>query len=139
MSKLETLEWWPDLVLLKDKLSLGQLAEKFEATPSAIAAALRRSGALRAPITPTTEDDLPPEPGDEPPAPVAPRSTRRVAASIPRATKREQAWQVVLRADGEDRVRIVVAPSVVDAADLVIQKVGAGQVVGLSFLGDILQ
>jgi hypothetical protein len=67
---LETHDWWPELVAMKDTLSLRELAEKFDVTPGAISAALKRSGMNRKPAPPgpralrkrdDEDDDLPPE------------------------------------------------------------------------------
>jgi len=78
MRRLETHEWWADLVALKDDLSLRELAERFGVTAGAISAALKREGIGRTPAPPgprahrkkhskpATEEDLPPEPGEVP-------------------------------------------------------------------------
>ena len=47
MKKLETRSWWPDLVALKDDMSLRELSEKFGAAPAAISNALKRNGLSR--------------------------------------------------------------------------------------------
>jgi hypothetical protein len=49
MRRLETLDFWPELIELKDSLSLRQLAAKFSVTPGAVSAALKRSGISRTP------------------------------------------------------------------------------------------
>ena len=73
MRRIETNDWWSDLVKLKDELSLRELAEKFEVTPGAISAAFKRTGISRRPAPPGPRarrkstpdlDDLPPEPGE---------------------------------------------------------------------------
>lgn len=74
MRKIETYDWWPELLALKDELSLRELAERFDVTPGAISAAFKRTGTTRKPAPPgpralrkrRDEDggDLPPEPGD---------------------------------------------------------------------------
>lgn len=72
MRRIETNDWWQDLVELKDELSLRELAEKFKVTPGAIAAAFKREGISRrhAPPGPRArrkqrgQDELPPEPGE---------------------------------------------------------------------------
>lgn len=72
MKKLETYEWWPELVSLKDELSLRELGERFDVTPGAIMNALRRNGIERKPAPPgprahrkrSKSANLPPEPGD---------------------------------------------------------------------------
>ena len=72
MRRLETLDFWPDLLALKDELSLRELSERFGVTPGAISAALKRTGTTRNPAPPGPRaarksrdrgDDLPPEPG----------------------------------------------------------------------------
>lgn len=52
MRRLESLDWWPDLLSAKDELSLRELARKFDVTPGAIAAAIRRTGVSRRPSPP---------------------------------------------------------------------------------------
>ncbi len=70
MRRLETHDWWPELVDMKDALSLRELAERFGVTPGAISAAFKRSGITRrsAPPGPRAlrkrrSDELPPEAG----------------------------------------------------------------------------
>jgi hypothetical protein len=68
MRRIETFDWWPELVELKDELSLRELADKFNVTPGAISAALRRTGITRKPAPPgprARRTQLPPEPGGE--------------------------------------------------------------------------
>ncbi len=72
MRKIETFEWWPELIKVKDEYSLRELADKFKVTPGAITAAFKRTGTHRrsAPPGPRSrrrprgEDTLPPEPGE---------------------------------------------------------------------------
>ncbi|TNE88254.1 MAG: hypothetical protein EP330_15125 [Deltaproteobacteria bacterium] len=52
MRRLETHDWWPELLALKDERSLRELAEQFGVTPGAITAALRRQGISRAAAPP---------------------------------------------------------------------------------------
>lgn len=87
MRRLETLDFWPELVELKDELSLRELSERFGVTPGAISAALKRTGTTRQPAPPgpraarkrkRTPEALPPEPGElhedlDPDAPPSPR------------------------------------------------------------------
>jgi|GEM_PF-1485953 len=49
MRRIETNDWWPDLVTLKDELSLRQLAERFGTTATAVSAAFKRNGIVRTP------------------------------------------------------------------------------------------
>jgi hypothetical protein len=49
MKKLETRPWWPELVALKDDMSLRELSDKFGAAPAAISNALKRNGLARKP------------------------------------------------------------------------------------------
>ncbi len=74
MRRIETNDWWAELVKLKDELSLRELAEKFEITPGAISAAFKRTGISRRPAPPGPRsrrkskpevDELPPEPGEQ--------------------------------------------------------------------------
>jgi len=77
MRRIETNDWWPELVGLKDELSLRELAEKFKVTPGAISAAFKREGITRRPAPPgprarrkpRASDELPPEPGEASAAP----------------------------------------------------------------------
>lgn len=73
MRRIETYDWWPELVRRKDELSLRELAERFDVTPGAISAAFRRTGLSRkaAPPGPRIrrkasggDEALPPEPGE---------------------------------------------------------------------------
>jgi len=74
MRRIETFDWWPQLVRMKDELSLRELAEKFEVTPGAISAAFKRTGLARKPAPPGPrarrrgrgdDETLPPEPGED--------------------------------------------------------------------------
>ncbi|MCA9494946.1 MAG: hypothetical protein KC621_33695 [Myxococcales bacterium] len=47
MRKIETFDWWPELVQVKDEYSLRELAERFKVTPGAITAAFKRTGTRR--------------------------------------------------------------------------------------------
>lgn len=47
MKKVELRSWWPELVELKDELSLRELSDRFGASPAAIANALKRNGIRR--------------------------------------------------------------------------------------------
>jgi hypothetical protein len=80
MRKIETNDWWPQLVALKDELSLRELAERFGVTPGAVTAALKRNGIQReaAPPGPRSrrKQSLPPEPGER----GAPRKSKGVAS-----------------------------------------------------------
>ena len=68
MRKIESNPWWPQLVELKDELSLRELAERFQVTPGAVSAALKRNNITRVPSPPgprgRRSQDLPPEPGE---------------------------------------------------------------------------
>lgn len=75
MRRIETYDWWPELVHRKDELSLRELAERFDVTPGAISAAFKRTGLLRKAAPPGPRhrrgkgegengDRLPPEPGE---------------------------------------------------------------------------
>jgi len=70
MRRLESFDWWPKLVEEKDQLSLRELAEKYNVTPGAISAALKREGITRRAAPPgprahrnRSDNDLPPEAG----------------------------------------------------------------------------
>lgn len=83
MRRLETLDFWPDLLAQKDTLSLRELSERFGVTPGAISAALKRTGTTRSPAPPgpraarkarkAASGELPPEPGSGRTGPPPPR------------------------------------------------------------------
>ena len=52
MRRIETFEFWDELIGLKDELSLRELAEKFDVTPGAISAAFKRTATSRTPAPP---------------------------------------------------------------------------------------
>ena len=52
MRRIETFEFWDELLALKDELSLRELAEKFGVTPGAISAAFKRTATARSPAPP---------------------------------------------------------------------------------------
>lgn len=74
MRRIETFPWWDELVGLKDRYSLRELADRFDVTPGAITAAFKRTNTSRkaAPPGPRSrrqaipaDDALPPEPGEK--------------------------------------------------------------------------
>jgi len=61
MRKLEEMEWWPELLSIKDQFSLRELAERFEVSGQQIKAALLRNGIDREPgVRPRREPIKPP-------------------------------------------------------------------------------
>jgi hypothetical protein len=65
---------WPEILRLKDSLSLRELSQRFQTSPGAISAAFKRTGTVRVPpqagawdpsSADVDGDDLPPEPGEE--------------------------------------------------------------------------
>lgn len=56
MVKLEERPWWPDLVALKDVLSLRELSSRFGAAPAAISNALKRNNLDRVSAPPGPRD-----------------------------------------------------------------------------------
>jgi hypothetical protein len=71
MRKIESFPWWNDLLLLKDKYSLRELADRFDVTPGAITAAFKRTSTSRKSAPPgprnrrtPVQEVLPPEPGE---------------------------------------------------------------------------
>jgi hypothetical protein len=93
MRRLETFDWWPELISLKDTLSLRELAQKFDVTPGAISSALRREGINRAPAPPGPrnarkrgdEEALPPEPGES----TRPARTAKAGKAEPRSHSKD--------------------------------------------------
>jgi hypothetical protein len=78
MRRLETLDFWPELLELKDELSLRELAARFGVTPGAISAALKRTGIPRTPAPPgpraaRKRRQATPSSGGPPEAPPPPR------------------------------------------------------------------
>ena len=49
MRKLEDMEWWPELLAIKDQFTLRELAERFAVTAPQIDTALKRNGIDREP------------------------------------------------------------------------------------------
>ena len=47
MKRIDKQAWWPELIEMKDSLSLRELSERFGASPAAIANALKRNGIKR--------------------------------------------------------------------------------------------
>ena len=47
MKRIDRQAWWPELIEMKDSLSLRELSERFGASPAAIANALKRNGIKR--------------------------------------------------------------------------------------------
>ncbi|MGB0641114.1 MAG: hypothetical protein ACPGTU_17395 [Myxococcota bacterium] len=92
MKKLETRSWWPELVALKDEMSLRELSEKFGAAPAAISNALKRNGLARKPAP------AGPRKGRATKTPKKP--TRRASASI-LAKYRDEMGKVVDRVIAE--------------------------------------
>jgi hypothetical protein len=136
MRRLETFDWWPELVGLKDTLSLRELATRFDVTPGAIAAALRRTATARRPSSPGPKRTArAPRPESPRPAPQPrPRGIDSVLATP--ALGRRHAWQVLYRTDVGDVPRVVIATSAVEAATIASD--AADPVVGLSWVGEML-
>lgn len=82
MRRLESFDWWPELIEEKDQLSLRELASKYGVTPGAISAALKREGVSRRAAPPgprgsrDADDGLPPEKGADGSAPAKRRIVR---------------------------------------------------------------
>lgn len=58
MQRIETQPYWPDIVAVKDSLSLRQLADRWGCTPGAIADGLKRQGLTRRSAPPGPRRDL---------------------------------------------------------------------------------
>jgi hypothetical protein len=50
--RIESYDFWPELLSLKDDQSLRELADRFNVTPGAISAAFKRTGTARLPAPP---------------------------------------------------------------------------------------
>lgn len=161
LRRLEDRLWWPDLVLLKDVLSLRELATRFGAAPAAISNALRRNGLDRQAAPPGPRANRAPdvaraasaalarvlsgEADPIAPAPVAPAPV--AVASEPVAAPAEivvldeitvpasltRGYQA--RIDGQDYV--IVAPSIAEAA-VIAARSGRGTVTAVDLLGAAL-
>jgi hypothetical protein len=69
MANLELSDSWEEILRLKEALPLRELARRFQTTPGAISAALRRVAGVAGPDVgegDLGDDDLPPEPGEAP-------------------------------------------------------------------------
>jgi len=81
--KIETNDWWPKLVELKDELSLQELADRFGASAAAVRTGLKRTGTPRKRMPPgprsRRRESLPPEAGEGPPP--APKGRHRQSKS----------------------------------------------------------
>lgn len=131
MRRLESLEWWPDVVAAKDELSLRELARRFDVTPGAIAAAIRRTGVARRP---------------SPPGPKT--AGRRTAAPVPVATPAASprvspmstntkgfAWAVTFPGAQVGPGAVVIAGSLNEALEAARR---VGEPVGIQLLGPVL-
>ena len=130
MRRLESLEWWPDLVALKDELSLRELARRFDVTPGAIAAAIRRTGVSRRPSPPgpktSTARVAPPAAARAPlPDPVSPGSPN----------SKGLAWAVTFAGAQAGPTPVVIAASIGDA---LIAARRTAEPVGIQLLGPVL-
>ena len=70
MKKVEMRPWWPELLKVKDELSLREMSDRFGASPAAIANALKRNGIRRRS------------------APAGPRPSRKTPKSVKRGPGR---------------------------------------------------
>lgn len=116
---VESADFWPEILRLKDTVPLRELARRFDVLPGAIVAALKRTQGQPVPTGKKPRrgkvEDLPPEAGED-------VSGARV-------------WQVTVR-DGEaESSRVVLATSLLEAATLA--NLGRGRAVGLRLVGDL--
>lgn len=158
LKRLEDRPWWPELVQLKDVLSLRELATRFGAAPAAISNALRRNGLDRkaAPPGPRANRDpdvtraasealarvesgepeaVEPEvevaaPAPVVAAPIEPEPTPAPVISSPVVSRGYQA-----RIGGQEYV--IVAASIADAA-IIATRSGRGDVTSVDLLGAAL-
>ena len=173
MRKLENMKWWPELLRQKDSRTLRQLSETYGASPAAISAALRRHHGLAVGVvtagvvTPDSDDDLPPEAGEElaEERPQKPRvqdlavepSTARAknTAAAPRASAAAKASNLtvadpmsaathapavawkLLLTDGDATPRLVTATTLIEAAEIAMR--ARQDVVGLAWVGEVVQ
>jgi hypothetical protein len=133
---IESNEWWPELVALKDELSLRELAERFQVTPGAIVAALKRGSITRSTVSGRAGTA---PPGDRPTAAGGDAARRWVAPSRPEPDARalRGAWKVIAGRDGAPVVRVVVADSLTAAATRVAAA-GLEELVALEWIGEVL-
>jgi hypothetical protein len=118
--QVETAEFWPEILRLKDTVPLREIGWRFDVVPGAIVAALKRTQGL--PVAPAGKrprrgkvEDLPPEPGEEP-APA-------------------KVWQVTIREGDVESSRVVLAASLMEAATLATS--ARGRAVALRLVGDL--
>lgn len=157
LKRLEDRPWWPELVQLKDVLSLRELATRFGAAPAAISNALRRNGLDRKAAPPGPRANRDPdvaraasealarvesgEPEAAEPevevaapaavaAPVEPEPTPAPVIVVPTVARGYQA-----RIGGQEYV--IVAASIAEAA-IIATRSGRGDVTSVDLLGAAL-
>ena len=156
LKRLEDRPWWPELVQLKDVLSLRELATRFGAAPAAISNALRRNGLDRKAAPPGPRANRDPDvaraasealarvESGEPEAvepevvvaapvvvtPVEPEPTPAPVIAAPAISRGYQA-----RIGGQEYV--IVAASIADAA-IIATRSGRGDVTSVDLLGAAL-
>lgn len=128
MRRLESLEWWPDLVEAKDELSLRELARRFDVTPGAIAAAIRRTGVARRPSPPGPKTSV-----ARPVAVSRPLAPARASPVSPNS--KGYAWAVTFAGAQSGLTPVVIAGSIGDA--LTVAR-GTAEPVGILLLGPVL-
>jgi hypothetical protein len=136
---IENEPWWPELVALKDTMSLRDLAARFGVGVGALSVALRNTGTARLAALPAGVTGVSPvaRPAVAPAVAVAPSQTpaETVAPTVAAAPKASapMLWSVVFR--GDARPRAVIASSFADA---LARAVPLGEVVAVRRLGEAL-
>lgn len=129
---VETEPWWPELLALKDTMSLRDLAARFGVGLGALSLALRATNTSRTPVTPSAIAATPP--AAAPIAAITPVAPAPIAASAPTEDRGPAGiWRISLRDD--DRPRACIARSFCEAF---AHAAGIGDVIAVERLGDVL-
>ena len=139
--KLEDRSWWPELVTLKDVLSLRELSARYGAAPAAIANALRRNGMDRqpAPSGPRANRDQRWQRAAQVaversvPAKVEPTRSTAVRASSSTRPEAPRGYRATIGSDAY----VIIASDIADATQLAV-RASRGPVVSVVLLGAAL-
>lgn len=127
----ESLSWWPEFLTLKDEMTLGELATRFNVAEITLQRAMKRAGVTRRSLRGQSRRVASPADGSGPiptPKPVpaqksaladtnaSPALDRAPASSRKSSASSGEAWQIRLRLDGEVLRFVVVGSDIVDAA-----------------------
>ena len=129
-SSIEAAPWWPELLAVRDQLSVSELAARFGTTVVAIVLAFKRLGVAK---TAQAKGGTPPS------AKLSPRAKKILESRVPssglavRAVTAVRVWEVRFR--GEDRPRVLVASDFSSALSVAMKR---GDVASVALLGPAL-